>query len=420
MKNLKIIVGLIAIIAAITFASCGDPEETGETFLVQFDSDGGSSVDSQNVVSGKTADKPANPTKSGAAAVPSAEGLYALPITINFAGWQLDGEDFDFSKPITAHITLKAKWTTSASPITLTGSNDIVTNAINYLKTANAGGYILALGSDVTSGSQSIEKIGIQLTIVGIGSERTITKSGATYLFAFGKAGTGSTVTGTTQDTTMALTLGNNITLKGTAPTVGSQPLVWIRNGTKFTMLSGSKITLNSSSSDSGISSCALHIDWSDFTMEAGSITGNTSTLTSKAKVVGGVYADDKSNVTLKGGSISGNVGMTKDFYLVGSSTLSISGAASIGELALSIASSGTSAFVTVSSDFTGSVSVLNLIGGASDWVNKDILKPVSGSLTAAIIDKFTLGSFINGDTAAKTSISATHKIDTDGKLKTK
>ena len=65
-----------------------------KTFVVTFDSDGGSEVESQEVEDGETAEKPEDPTKEG----------------FTFKGWQLDGEDFDFSTPITGDITLKAVW----------------------------------------------------------------------------------------------------------------------------------------------------------------------------------------------------------------------------------------------------------------------------------------------------------------------
>jgi len=64
------------------------------TYTVTFDSDGGSAVTAQTVESGKTATKPADPTKEG----------------YTFKGWYLDGSEYDFSTPVTGAITLKAKW----------------------------------------------------------------------------------------------------------------------------------------------------------------------------------------------------------------------------------------------------------------------------------------------------------------------
>lgn len=66
-----------------------------KTFKVTFDTDGGSEVAEQTIVYGKTAYKPADPTKTG----------------FTFGKWQKDGVDYDFSTPVTADITLKATWT---------------------------------------------------------------------------------------------------------------------------------------------------------------------------------------------------------------------------------------------------------------------------------------------------------------------
>ena len=68
------------------------------TFTVTFDSAGGSEVSSIKVESGKIIAKPADPTKTGYDSA--------------FTGWyeQGQGVTFDFDTPITANITLYAKW----------------------------------------------------------------------------------------------------------------------------------------------------------------------------------------------------------------------------------------------------------------------------------------------------------------------
>ena len=71
------------------------PEVKPETkYTVTFNSNGGSAVSSQSIVEGKTATKPADPTRSG----------------YTFAGWTLDGKAFSFDTKITKNITLKATW----------------------------------------------------------------------------------------------------------------------------------------------------------------------------------------------------------------------------------------------------------------------------------------------------------------------
>jgi uncharacterized repeat protein (TIGR02543 family) len=72
------------------------------TYTVAFDSNGGSAVPPQTIVSGNLASRPADPAKSG----------------YSFAGWYADpgfsGTPFDFSTPITSNLTLYAKWTPPA------------------------------------------------------------------------------------------------------------------------------------------------------------------------------------------------------------------------------------------------------------------------------------------------------------------
>ena len=65
------------------------------TYTITFDSDGGTEVKSQTIKEGEKATKPENPTLEGR----------------RFACWlQSDGTEFDFSKPVTSDVVLKAKW----------------------------------------------------------------------------------------------------------------------------------------------------------------------------------------------------------------------------------------------------------------------------------------------------------------------
>ena len=66
-----------------------------EFCVVTFDANGGTPAPgAQTVVEDGTATAPKAPTKEG----------------YTFAGWQLDGKKYDFSKPVTEDITLVAKW----------------------------------------------------------------------------------------------------------------------------------------------------------------------------------------------------------------------------------------------------------------------------------------------------------------------
>ena len=69
-----------------------DPKST-----ISFDTDGGSAVASQTIISGNMASKPAKPTKEG----------------FTFEGWYADSElteEYDFFAKVTSNITIYAKW----------------------------------------------------------------------------------------------------------------------------------------------------------------------------------------------------------------------------------------------------------------------------------------------------------------------
>ena len=63
-------------------------------YQIQFDTDGGTPVDTQTKEYLSVVDKPENPTKTG----------------YTFVEWQLNGEPYDFETKVTDHMTLKAVW----------------------------------------------------------------------------------------------------------------------------------------------------------------------------------------------------------------------------------------------------------------------------------------------------------------------
>ncbi|GHT14234.1 hypothetical protein AGMMS4956_11700 [Bacteroidia bacterium] len=78
-----------------------------QAFTVTFDSNGGSTVDPQQVTKGAIAAQPANPTRTG----------------YTFAGWNNGSTAYNFSTPVTANITLTAQWTAiPPTPPTAVGS----------------------------------------------------------------------------------------------------------------------------------------------------------------------------------------------------------------------------------------------------------------------------------------------------------
>jgi len=69
-------------------------DDTIETFIVKFDSDGGTTISNQVIEKDKKIEKPSDPVKEG----------------FTFKGWTLNDEIFDFEKTIDKDIELKAKW----------------------------------------------------------------------------------------------------------------------------------------------------------------------------------------------------------------------------------------------------------------------------------------------------------------------
>ncbi|MBR4600063.1 MAG: leucine-rich repeat protein [Treponema sp.] len=95
MKNLLKLIPFI-FVGMLFFVSCENNIAPSTTYYtVTFDTDGGTAIASQKVESGKTATKPTDPIKSG----------------YIFFAWHNGSAAFDFTTPITANITLKAKWT---------------------------------------------------------------------------------------------------------------------------------------------------------------------------------------------------------------------------------------------------------------------------------------------------------------------
>ncbi len=94
---------------------------SGDTFTVTFSPNGGSAVTSQTVKSGETATEPAAPNKDG----------------FTFGGWYTEGKEYDFKTPVTANITLYAKWTDTSvvNKFTVTfnsnGGNAVAAQTVN-------------------------------------------------------------------------------------------------------------------------------------------------------------------------------------------------------------------------------------------------------------------------------------------------
>jgi len=412
MKNLKIILGIAVIAAVMVITACPTEDDPDKTWTVTFNANGGTPVASQTVPDGGSVSKPYSFNRR---TTPNAEGLYPAN---KEATWKNGSSNFDFGSKITANITLTANWVDKPAVTLSSSAATIVEKAVTYIN-ANGDKYILALNNDVSVATgQQITTGYADLEIIGI-SAKNITFTGTGPLFTVGKAFSNPSAAGTREVTTIALTLGNNITLTG--KTGNNNSLVWVRNGAVLKMLTGSTITGNSTAAGTAAETGAgaIHVDNADFIMEGGSITGNGNA-SNNISSAGAIYIEDSSVVELKGGTINNNsCTSTKDIYATYTTTLKLSGTPTIGELTLSTNTATTqNGVITVISGFNGSVAKLNLRtnnnASSTYWANKLIL---SGA-TANDISKFTLGNFIN-QSAAGNAIDSTHKLATTGSIGT-
>jgi uncharacterized repeat protein (TIGR02543 family) len=96
-------------------------DESTETYNVNFDSDGGSVVNTETVTENNVVTKPTDPTKDG----------------YTFVEWQLDGKTYDFNTKVNKDITLKAVWKKNES--TNTSTNNTSNNTSNTSSSSSTG-----------------------------------------------------------------------------------------------------------------------------------------------------------------------------------------------------------------------------------------------------------------------------------------
>ena len=113
----------IAMSSDLTLTATWEQIPDVATYIVTFDSNGGSVVNSQTVEENGKAAKPADPTRDG----------------YIFKGWFSGDKEYDFSTPVTGNITLIAQW------------SEVVPDAVTYTVTFDSNG-----GSAVKS--QTVEE----------------------------------------------------------------------------------------------------------------------------------------------------------------------------------------------------------------------------------------------------------------------
>jgi hypothetical protein len=323
----------------------------------------------------------------------------------------------------------------------------------------NPANYYLVINQDYTAQTEKTAMAtGITLTIVGLGSERTITSNtGNGRIFVInngaqlylennitlkGKAtattnliyindgslnmNDGSKITGHT--TTLGVILvtgstssfvmnGGEISGNRSTSTDAGIGIVYIANGGIFTM-NGGTVTGNTVAGGACINVYDHASNLPTFNMNGGTITGNTNTNT--GLYPGGVFIQAvraySLSFTRAGGSITGNTGNAGDVLKTGGTNsgndtfIFQEGNGVIGTLTVqphTALLNTTAAQIRIGGNWTGSVQVLNLYanqtGSANVYTQYNNRKPlVSGygtyTLTSADIDNFKQVNFMRAD----------------------
>jgi hypothetical protein len=270
------------------------------TYTVSFNSNGGSPVPDQEVSMGTLALRPTNPVKP-ITGIPAEAGLYigiAPDYNLAFLGWYEENATapWDFNAPITKNTTLVARWfnTEGILGTTVPAGNNIIDKALNVIfANSPISEFTLIIDEDIEIFGYHYRNIGwYRLTIIGLGTERTISLSSPGRMFNI---------------TNGSLILGENITLRGLtlgqfgATQNNNSPLIHVDNNANasLTMQENSKITGNTNLSGSG---GAVHVsnNGTFIIKDNAVIYGNT------ANRGGGVNLASGANFNKTGGIIYG------------------------------------------------------------------------------------------------------------------
>jgi uncharacterized repeat protein (TIGR02543 family) len=310
-RTVKLYVLAVGLIAAVFFlAACSNPSGSdgdyyGPPWTVEFNTNGGSLINGQQVQHGTRATMPTHqPTKTG----------------FVFDDWYADSnlaEVYDFSTPVSGSIIIYAGWgvvpTTEglytnkslhaqgSQPVDLTGAwwgADILEKTINYVNAYPEGGpYTLVLGSSVTGSGYALNAPNTRLTIVGTSASPTITLDDTSApLFTVGA----------TLKNGIRLTL-DNVKILGNGSSTTN--VIIVTDGAELLLRGNAEITGHTTSDKHG----AVKINGSSITsfmMNGGKIYENMTTSSDGA---GGVYVDNIGVFTMSGGEISGNLKNTTD-----------------------------------------------------------------------------------------------------------
>ena len=361
-----------------------------------------------------------------------------------------DGDAIEPGVPPTLQAGLFAgapgSLTAASIRIPSVAQNDVAA-AVSYVNNyAGTRTFTLLLTADsYVDGQQTLNEVGANLTIIGLGGVRTIQRSNDGNLF---------TVNGTGR----SLTIGANITLYGRpspAAANAGNTVVTVEQGANLVMLDGSRITRNHNAwnvlssgwgstvfinntasaffmyggtitgNTSASASGAVLVDTSaTFTMSGGTITGNSST-NFGSDAVGGVRVAGGGVFAMQGGSVSGNNGWAGDVFIMPTSSISLIGGATIETLTIGIADNFSTPFITIGSGWIGNITgELNLRSNVTSldttigwWEGMPVLS--GPGFNAGVVERFPLGDFmgLGASGANRRPIADTHVINNEGRV---
>jgi uncharacterized repeat protein (TIGR02543 family) len=320
-------------------ATCNLSVDASE-FTVTFESNGGEPVRPVVVAKGATLPNPgAPPRESGVM-----EGLYAGEITdptaggFTFDGWFSDAAlttPYDFTTPVNDDFTLYAKWVDNTEPsldIAAAAGGNIYAKAIAYINAqslSEATTYTLILSEDILNPAPAnFNKANATLIILGKGEQRTISKNtnggflirvnGGTVVLGDKVTLTGSNygkgfpvyVDGSSATSIGRVIMRAGAKITGATDCTGNSAAVYVNTSNSEFIMEGGEITNNTTARIDGTAATggAVFVAWGKFTMSGGVISGNKASTTLEAgDIAGGVYIANGQTFVKTGGVIEKN-----------------------------------------------------------------------------------------------------------------
>jgi len=319
--------------------------------------------------------------------LPSGSGLTRNGYT--FGGWNTSNDGTGTNYAVGAsytpagNITLYAKW--DIIPLnSVTG----LANKLNWLATHAVSGdsYILEIEANESISPQNLsysDRNNITITLIGIGTNRTVSLTSNGAMFTVGNG--------------ITLILDNNITLQGRSN--NNNALVSVNYGGMLKMNTGSVITGNTNTYTSSVEIFSysygggVNVGSGTFTMSGGEISGNTSSSNYSYSLGGGVYVGS-GTFTMSGGEISGNTSTNS----AAASTYSLGGGVYVGSGTFIMNGGEISGNTSISAAATTAASTNYCFGGGV-YVDNGTFTKTNGTIYG-----YNAGDTVNSNTVKNSS----------------